>query len=233
MNRTTSNTLRYDVIPNQDFLDNDPYSVYPCTRGNPQFVLATCCALLGFVAPGTGGHPLLEFYTTRNFGYQSSYISFAQNDRADDDESLNPSKTYADMLENIKSVLNPTMVELAAVFGKTRQALHKWIKGEVAPSDERDVDLIVALNQAADKLKNSNFEISLIGKRRVNEGKTLIQLVAEGRSPVEIVNQLLPILDKEQKQRQMLSDRRNGASSTVHVSMGQQDFGVPVLDEKV
>lgn len=232
MNRMTSHTQRSEITRNTSLWDNSVYPTYPSNRGNTQLVLATC-ALLSFGAPGTGGHQVYEFYANRNFGYQYSSISFGQNDRADDDESLNPSNTFADMLENIKSVFNPTMTEFAAVFGKTRQALHKWIKGEVAPADESDVDLIVELNQAADTLKNSNFEISLIGKRRVNDGKTFIQLVAEGRSPVEIVNQLLPILDKEQKQRQMLSERRNGASSAVHESMGQQDFGVPVLDEKV
>lgn len=101
---------------------------------------------------------------------------------ADDSQEQRPDlRSASDHLGNIRQVLNPTIADLATVFGVSRQAIYKWIGGEATPAPDK-FERIVALSHAADAFRNAGItRASSMLKMKAFEGRSLMDLAAAGQ----------------------------------------------------
>lgn len=94
-------------------------------------------------------------------------------------------------LENIRSVLNLSVADLASFFDVSRQAIYKWLSGDSTPEQDK-LAKIVELSRIADIFhaeKISRAE-SLV-KMKTFAGKSLIELIKSGSNRVEHVDALI------------------------------------------
>lgn len=90
-------------------------------------------------------------------------------------------RSAAEHLANIRRVFNPAMADLATVFGVSRQAIYKWIGSESTPEDDR-MGRIHALSLAADAFRKAGVaRASSLLKMKAFEGRSLLDLVADGQ----------------------------------------------------
>lgn len=90
-------------------------------------------------------------------------------------------RSASDHLANIRQVLNPTIADLAVVFGVSRQAIYKWIGRQAMPEREK-FDRIRVLSHVADALRENGIaRAPALLKMRVFEGRSLMDLVAAGQ----------------------------------------------------
>ena len=90
-------------------------------------------------------------------------------------------RSAAEHLANIRQVLNPAIVDLATVFGVSRQAIYKWIGGESTPEDHK-LERIRSLSLAADAFQKAGVtRASSLVKMKAFESRSLMDLVAAGQ----------------------------------------------------
>lgn len=90
-------------------------------------------------------------------------------------------RSAAEHLANIRQVLNPAIVDLAMVFGVSRQAIYKWIGGESTPEDDK-LERIRSLSLAADAFQKAGVtRVSSLVKMKAFESRSLMDLVAAGQ----------------------------------------------------
>ena len=80
-------------------------------------------------------------------------------------------------IENIRTVLNPSVSDLAHLFDVTRQAVYKWLAGDSTPEEEK-LKRIIKLSGIADTFKAAN--ISRAGsllKMKTFNGRSLLDLL--------------------------------------------------------
>ncbi|MGK2941384.1 MAG: helix-turn-helix domain-containing protein [Immundisolibacter sp.] len=89
-------------------------------------------------------------------------------------------RTAAEHIANIRQVLNPAIADLASVLGVSRQAIYKWIGGDVSP--ERDkLERICTLSHVADAFRGAGVSrASALLKVKAFDGRSLMDLVAGG-----------------------------------------------------
>lgn len=123
-------------------------------------------------------------------------------------ESL-PSRTAAEDIERIREVLSPSVSELAGVFHVSRQTLYNWLNGE-SPSPER-MARVQEVAQAADLIAESGVRVTgALMKRKVREGRSVLETAREGGSVYEAAQMLVQIARHEAEQRQRMSARLAG-----------------------
>ena len=87
-------------------------------------------------------------------------------------------RTPSDHLANIRQTLKPAIVDLATVFGVSRQAIYKWISGESAPEPDKFAR-IHALSRVADAVREAGVtRAAHILKIKGFDGASLMDLVA-------------------------------------------------------
>lgn len=90
-------------------------------------------------------------------------------------------RTAAEHLANIREVMHPTIADLAAVFGVSRQAIYKWMNAETTPEADKFARLR-ALSQAADALRQADVaRAPALVKMNVFDGRSLLDLAAAGQ----------------------------------------------------
>lgn len=90
-------------------------------------------------------------------------------------------RSAAEHLANIRQVLNPAIADLATVFGVSRQAIYKWIGGESTPEADK-LERIRSLSLAADAFQKAEVtRASSLLKMKAFDGRSLLDLVAEGQ----------------------------------------------------
>lgn len=100
---------------------------------------------------------------------------------ADMDAARPDIRSAAEHLANIRQVLNPTIADLATVFGVSRQAIYKWIGGESTPETDK-LDRIRSLSLAADAFQKAEVtRASSLLKMKAFDGRSLLDLVAAGQ----------------------------------------------------
>lgn len=107
---------------------------------------------------------------------------------ADESQELRPDlRSASDHLANIRRVLNPAIVDLATVFGVSRQAIYKWIGGEATPEPEK-FKRIISLSHAADAFRDAGItRASSLLKMKAFDGRSMMDLAAAGQlSPSHI-----------------------------------------------
>jgi DNA-binding transcriptional regulator YiaG len=142
-------------------------------------------------------------------------------------ESTILERTTAEDLARIREVLKPAVLELANLFGVSRQAVYDWQDG-AQPAPETALRL-AKLARAADVFASAGVLVdSRTLKRRVLGGGTVLQTVLEGGNAEQVARSLVPTLRREASQRESLSKQLAGRE---HVHAEIDDYGSPVVAE--
>jgi DNA-binding phage protein len=112
-------------------------------------------------------------------------------------------RTIADHMENIRSVINPSMSELAKDLGVSRQAVYKWLSGESTPDDDIKMEYVKTLSLVADEFKSANITNSkILVKMKAFDGKSLMNLIKEGaewQGPIDLLIKEAKIMNQATK----------------------------------
>lgn len=142
-------------------------------------------------------------------------------------QATNGRNSSARDIAHIREVLKISVTELGRVFGVTRQAVHEWIKGGAL--SPKNAQRLSDLAQAADVLTAEGLEISPPAlRRKISNGQSLLDSVAEGGDVVRLAQQLVETLKREARQREGLTKRLAGRKKPELVA---SDFGAPHLAE--
>jgi transcriptional regulator with XRE-family HTH domain len=180
--------------------------------------VATVPAWLPIKAAGTGGFESGSFYLR-----QSGYTVFEVVCVAREDEATpNP----AEMMREIKNEFGRTMSRLPSVFGVSRQTLYNWLDGETPKATHQEK--LLQLARAARAFSAAGFKPTTLSlARAISQGKSLLQLLADGADGQETAERLVRIArrgeDSKAKLNQLLKDRK--------ALLEPADFGTPTLDE--
>lgn len=118
-------------------------------------------------------------------------------------------------LKIIRETLQPAVSDLATYLQVSRQAVYNWQKGE-QPSIEHATKL-KELASAAEIVAASGNKVSGYSlKRKIFNGKNFFETVQEGITTEEAIKSLLQVIDREAKQRDLMSSRISGRSVSQH-----------------
>jgi transcriptional regulator with XRE-family HTH domain len=172
---------------------------------------------------GTGGAPTPSYYRERGaMGYR-----LAQYD-------VTPTGNYAvsepastDNLARIRSILNPTMTELARVLNVSRQAIYDWQSG--ASITAENAARLADLARAADVFAAEGLTTTHQILRRQFAGRSFFDKVRDRESAEDAARLLLKIVRLELEQRQALADRLKGRTRP---AISPDDIGTPHVSEQ-
>ena len=100
-------------------------------------------------------------------------------------------RTPLEHLENIRTVLNPAVSDLASVFDVSRQAIYKWLSSDSKPEPEKSAR-VQALSQIADAFKEADVaRAGSLLKMKTFGGRSLMDIVKAGDDWYEAVDLLI------------------------------------------
>lgn len=141
-------------------------------------------ALLGSALAVSGTGSVFDISRAGDWrGMVKARVSFQVDVTTADNSREQPPdlRSAADHLGNIRQVLNPTVADLATVFGVSRQAIYKWIGGEATPESDK-FDRISILSHAADDFREAGItRAPSMLKMKVFQGRSLMDLAASGQ----------------------------------------------------
>lgn len=122
-------------------------------------------------------------------------------------------RTPAANIERIREVLAPSMSDLAKSFKVSRQTIYNWLNGEQTTPEHavRLQDFALAADIFAESGKSATGNLL---KRKVFNGKNLIEVIHDGGSAKDAVQLLLQIVKRETSQRELLSARFAGRTTS-------------------
>lgn len=174
---------------------------------------------------GTGGACTLEYLRARG---QMGYEFFASNDNPTIHD-VTTARTAAEQLEHIRAVLQPTVADLAAAIGVSRQAVYGWMQGK--PISGEYANKLSALSDVADLLTREGLKATAeILRRKIAGGKTMFDIVREGGAVDTAGAQLVAILRREAQQRARLEARLGKRAKPTRDIF--EDAGAPAGDER-
>ena len=146
--------------------------------------LATCfVGTMGGVTPAM----LTQSKLTSNSDVLFRYVNAQPSGEQATQIALQP--TPIDDLARIRQVLQPTVLELANLFGVSRQAIYDWQSG--AQPNGPTVLRLAGLARAADVFALSDVTVnSQTLRRKVTGGVTLLDALMNGANAVELARQL-------------------------------------------
>ena len=118
-------------------------------------------------------------------------------------------RSSVEHIENIRSVLSPSVADLANLFDITRQAVYKWLSGDSIPEPEK-LHRIVKLSQIADAFNAE--KISRAGsllKMKTFNGRSLMDLLKTGE---DCTAQVAALIDEAKAME--ASYKRSGLASS-------------------
>lgn len=142
---------------------------------------------------------------------------------------VTPQRTIANELVRIRTILKPTVSDLASIFGVSRQAIYNWLSGEIPAS--LHADKIRDLVSAIDIFEAEGVVVTgQVLKRKIKEGKSLIEIVRDGGAAIESAKILVGLLCRESGQRKIMESR---LANRAKYPVNPLDIGSPMLDERV
>jgi hypothetical protein len=100
-------------------------------------------------------------------------------------------RSPAEHLENIRTVFNPAVADLAALFEVSRQSIYKWLAKDSVPEEEK-LARITALSQIADTMNQAGISrAGALLKMKLFDGQSLLDLVKVGKNCTEQVRALI------------------------------------------
>jgi transcriptional regulator with XRE-family HTH domain len=172
---------------------------------------------------GTGGAQTASYYRARGTrGYPVACYAIPPLDN-----QAQSDPTPADNLACIRSVLKPTITELARVLNVSRQAIYDWQSGAsiTAENATKLADLARAANVFAAEGLTTTHQIL----RRKIAGRSFFDKVRDGDSGEDAARSLLKIARREIEQRNALAERLKDRPRTV---VSADDIGTPHLSER-
>jgi DNA-binding XRE family transcriptional regulator len=149
------------------------------------------------VGVGTGGDYTPNYHALRS---ERSVISNARNEPKPKSNGF----AISNDIEQIKSVLNITMTELARSLGVSRQAPYNWVAGGTIKED--NLSKLNELRSAADVFVAENVEVQArLLHRKLSGGKSLLETVATGGNGEQAARALVDLLRIEANQRETLA----------------------------
>jgi transcriptional regulator with XRE-family HTH domain len=137
-------------------------------------------------------------------------------------------RTPAQDLARIREIFKPAVSELATLFGVSRQAIYKWSNGE--RPKPRFAARLEKLAQAADVIAAENLaDPRQALRRKISDGKTVLELVIAGRPARDTAQKLALILRREAAERKLLDDK---LAARKLKPPAVDDLGSPMLDER-
>ena len=117
-----------------------------------------------------------------------------------------PSRTPIKNLKHIREVLKPAVSDLATAFGVSRQSIYNWLNGE--PVADENAAKLQDLADAADVIAGEGLTVSsALMKRKISNGRTLMQVAASGDSVANAARVLAQIYKRESIQTEQLNAR--------------------------
>ncbi|WP_434586081.1 helix-turn-helix domain-containing protein [Klebsiella sp. R390] len=130
----------------------------------------------------------IESKTSPSRSFETFILDVMTNTSASNDIDI---RSIVSHMENIRSVINPSMSELAKDLGVTRQAVYKWLAGESRPDDDMKMNYVKTLSLVADAFKEADITNSkILVKMKAFDGKSLMSLIKEGadwQGPVDLL----------------------------------------------
>jgi len=135
----------------------------------------------------------------------------------------------AENLARIREVLKPTMLELASLFGVSRQAVYDWQQGsQPAP---QTAQRLAQLARVADVFADSDLSVNAkMLRRKVVGGGTLLDAMLSDGDAKSIARSFVGTLKREASQRERLQVHLAGRERT---PANPSDYGAPALSEDV
>ncbi len=141
-----------------------------------------------------------------------------------DNVEVQPARTTAEDMQQIRNVFSPAMSDLAKSFNVSRQATYNWLNGE-EPTQEHSTKLR-DLALVADMFADAGISVnSRVLKRKVIKGKNLFDIIHEGGSVRDAGQLLLEIVRIEASQREQMAARYAGRK--VSQRSADSDFIAP------
>ncbi|MBZ5686038.1 MAG: helix-turn-helix transcriptional regulator [Acidobacteriia bacterium] len=185
----------------------------------PSGIVATAAIAFAFMA-GTGGVTTAEYLQQRGYrGYQFVQIPALAGPNAG-------VRLPMENLKIIRAAFKPSMLDLASLLGVSRQAVYNWMAGENPSRDS--ADRLEDLAKAADLVAAYGLNSPYLLRRKISDGRTLMEIVRDGGSAHEAARSLIGIVEKEAEQRDQLRKSLAGRKPS---RLDRQEFGMPMLDE--
>jgi hypothetical protein len=174
---------------------------------------------------GTGGAATIDYFKMRgNKGYP-----FLAYDPRPELRIPPTAASPAENLEHIRSVLRPSVTDLAKALGVSRQAIYDWQAGK--PIATENAARINDIARAADLFAREGLQATAHAMHRpISNGKNLFEIIRDGGSAETAARTLIDIVRRELKQREILESRL--AKRTRPALEDFRDLGAPMLDEK-
>jgi transcriptional regulator with XRE-family HTH domain len=132
-------------------------------------------------------------------------------------------------MKEVKTGFGRTMSHLPAVFGVSRQTLYNWLNGETPK--EQHHDKLVQLAAAARVFTEAGFKPTALSfERVVAQGKSFLELIAQGAEGREAAERLVRIEKRGMAARAKLDDLLGDRKPS---RLSVSDMGRPALDENV
>ena len=136
-------------------------------------------------------------------------------------------RTPGENLLRIREVLNPAISDLATTFGVSRQSVYNWLNGE--PVADENAAKLQDLAQAADVLSHEGVSINAaLLKRKIDNGRTLMQIAKAGESAMDAALMLVQIHKREAAQREPMNARFANRAKTP----ASADFDLPAANDR-
>ena len=142
---------------------------------------------------------------------------------------LHSVRNAAKDLARIKAVFDPSVTDLASLFGVSRQTIYNWQAGQ--PLAEENEHRLERLVRAADIITAHGLaENHSVLRRPLAGGKGFFALVKEGRDSEETARVLVETVQRELQQRKRLDERLAGRTRK---PLDIDDLGAPPMDDAV
>ncbi len=167
---------------------------------------------------GTGG-VAGESFLRQGLGYRRFVLLKPQ-------EQVEEIAPYAKVMQQVRAGFGRTMSRLPELFGVSRQTLYNWLDGETPKLAHQE--RLVQLAEAAQVFMNMGFKPTpVMFDRTMANGRTFLQLLAEGGDGAETAKRLIRIVDRGNDSRGKLNALLAGRKAKVDAS----DIGARSLDE--
>lgn len=131
-------------------------------------------------------------------------------------------------LENVREATGVSVTELARVFGVSRQAAHKWLRGGSLRA--RHEERLSSLEKVVSAIERAGVSVGAYTYRRTLAGTpSILEQLGKGTDPEELLAKCLPILEEEARQRRELDELFGGRRPKPTASTR---FGAPHLREE-
>jgi len=167
---------------------------------------------------GTGGMAQKAF-VLQAYGYRPVKVI--------ETSTVDEQAPFAKLMQQVKAGFGRTMSRLPEVFGVSRQTLYNWLEGETPK--EQHQERLRQLAQAATMFIELGVKpTAVMLDRTVAQGKTFLQLMADGADGKETAKKLIRIVQRGGESRAKLDALLTGRKAKLEVA----DVGAPSLDEE-